>query len=323
MARVSLPSPYYYEVLYNLLANDMALYEPYAAAIHEQRRLRAQDSFEVQAQPQRFGMCRSVGGAPDDDEDDVDTLTTTTSIHHPIDDRFAHTTAKAANKFCLSLTFQRLDAQLNVSTPTSSAEPNNLLINGQSISVFVVTGLHGDTDTACMYALTQDVHIAHSARAVCSNVCDTINFARADTPDEMCVSTATRDGGEQDWGDHALAVGMRLQHRPIERAKTITLALAVRNSIVHVSERTFAQAQTNNVWLTRLIDFFTPIDYSVAGYEMPRSICELNVHVQNVAVQYECPTVQLSMNADEAPDSMTVLRLVTHAHDSCNLQITR
>lgn len=66
------------------------------------------------------------------------------------------------------------------------------------------------------------------------------------------------------------------------------MALAARNSIAHVTDSTvFDVVPTNDMWLMRLIDYCAAQDYAVDGYALPRVVTELNVQLQNLAVQYQ------------------------------------
>lgn len=134
--------------------------------------------------------------------------------------------------------------------------------------------------------------------------------------------------------EHNLGVAIKLHHRPFENAKVlhltnkqshthsqdITCALALRNTIavIHPSTITrIASAKTDDLWLSRLIAFFDAKDYDIVGYEMPRVITELNLHVTNIALQYTC------LAKEEFDDDVT-LRCVIYSkqlkhNDTCRL----
>lgn len=82
--------------------------------------------------------------------------------------------------------------------------------------------------------------------------------------------------------DDNVAVCLKLLLHPDANIKDVLVAVALRNTLVHIRPLTDAKL----FWLSHLVDFLTLIDYEIPGYEMPIVKIDLHVHLTSLLVGY-------------------------------------
>uniref|UniRef100_A0A914VF89 Autophagy-related protein 2 n=1 Tax=Plectus sambesii TaxID=2011161 RepID=A0A914VF89_9BILA len=310
LLRLQLPSKQFYEIIYNRLVNDLALWEPSSPAYRAS--MMSQTGFDIHVAglsdgDPRFQLCRSTAVQKDSDDDESDDE----SVRTLQDKTRGPSRRTTANKFSLLLN----TSSARILVGASCLEENNISGNSELAieagggELFVVTGYQGDPNVVYFYVSLGTAHLWHqnllgqSPRPYANDVAAE-NFARAAKGDLKAEPTPENVALCKLVEDDNVAVALRIALRPKDNAKDILAAIGIRNTTVHMHPF----AEPGHFWITQLIDFFDVPDYPIAGYELPKITTELHVHAMSSTVSYDHSCVKAG--------SPLKLRLVV---DSCDV----
>uniref|UniRef100_A0A915ELE5 Autophagy-related protein 2 n=1 Tax=Ditylenchus dipsaci TaxID=166011 RepID=A0A915ELE5_9BILA len=289
---LSLPSHKFFEVMYNRFANDLALWEPKSPSLKNQKGV--MDNNHLSPFNQQFVECQSYNTNPNPDNETFDD-----SMDEP---RYASTSsrktsiAKAASSgshlFSLTLKVNKARVLLQTSVEHSlTAFTSQIGTELGDAELFLVYGFNEDPNLSYFYVTTTTANIYHrnlleGVEGFSQNVLDIHNFALKHK-DDVHAEAVPKDEPCSVVSDDNFAVSLKILVNPEENMKDILVALALRNTIIHLKPFT----DSKMFWANQFTDFFNVIDYEVPGYVIPIVKVNLHIHLTSILLGYNHSSV--------------------------------
>ncbi|KAI1732177.1 autophagy-related protein 2 like protein B [Ditylenchus destructor] len=284
-----LPSHKFFEVIYNRFANDFALWEPKSPALKSLKA--AADNNLLSPFDQQFVECQSYNFGNEIDNDYSDECHQRASSQN-VGKKNKKSPASPSHLF--SLTLRVTKARILLQTSVKN-EPYHFISQiGSEVcdgEMFLVYGFHEDPNVTYFYTTATKSTIYHrnlldGVQGFPKDVLDVHNFASR-AKDDLHAEPVPKEEPCTLVNDDNFAVSLKIVLSPDDNMKDILIALALRNTLIHLKPFTDAKL----FWGNQFADFFNVIDYGVPGYVLPIVKINLHVHLTSILLGYNHSSV--------------------------------
>ena len=288
---LAFPSRKFFEMLYNRVAYDLALFQPkspkfYACqsdAKESRQFMECQSAFSPSHEHEEQEL--------DSNSDDLSSERTYFSRKSSSAKAFGKKKNKESHNLSIGIRVER--ARLLLQNSFGKEETNQAFISqfGTELSqgyFFFVYGYRGDLNLSYFFSTSTSAELFHknlleNESPFGSNVVDAHSFALPRQREDIFLNDMSKIHAVDQCQEDNLVISMKMHFHPETNTKDVLLTLGLQNSLLHF--RPFSNI--NLFWAKQFAGFFTVDDYGVSGYVPPVVNIDLRVHFANIFIVYD------------------------------------
>ncbi|VDM95918.1 unnamed protein product [Thelazia callipaeda] len=275
--RIHLPSRHCYEIIYNRLMNDLAMWKPSSPAFNSDRPRDFEASID-----DLFHLCRSTRR-----KNSVSSETNVSYSHRSTPTVNAWSSEKS-HDFCLIANIE--DGRLLIGTEFEDAAKKEVGQVGTILhktQMMLVNGFHGNKELSYFYSTSKVANVFH--KNLIGNIlpyercvlkkdfaqhCEEGIQAEPITDEEICLLEKEEDN---------FAIAVRIDYNFPENIKNMLVGVGIRNTMLHLQP----WESVEQFWINQVIRFFNIPDYGILDCKIPQAATELHVHFSSSLLVYE------------------------------------